>query len=448
MVTVKELQAELETLRRRNAELEASVTDMKRVENLVREKTAEQTLIVQKLEEEILRRKESELELRTALEQLQGILDNSPSLIFVKDTEGRFLLVNRKFEEVHAIPNQQARGKSHYELFPKKTADQFHKDDMEVLRTARPHTAYEQLRDDKGVFVTTKFPLFNENGAVRGLCGIATDITEQKQIETELLAAKDAAEAASRSKSEFLANMSHELRTPLNGILGMTELMLSELPPEQLPRMEDIKDSASRLLKLINNILDISMIEADRMEISEYPLSLRSLGQSVLTAFQASVELKGVSLSLEIDKGLPDVVVGDEGRLRQVLENLTDNAVKFTEQGEVSLAIQCGYEACPSPESMGEGSYQRDFLFCVRDTGIGIALEDQEKIFDLFTQLDGALNRRYAGTGLGLTLCKKLACLMNGTIRMESTPGKGSEFSFTVPLEIQKEYFLASQGEG
>ena len=447
MATVKELQAELDALRRRNAELEASDTDLKRVEDMVRKKTAKQTLILQKLGEEIHRRKESELELRTALDQLQGILDNSPSLIFVKDTKGRFLLVNRQFEATHSISNGQARNKSHYELFPKDVADRLDRDDKEVVRTARPLTRYEQPRDNKGVFVTTKFPLFDEHGAVKGLCGIATDISDQKRAEEELLVAKEAAEAASRSKSEFLANMSHELRTPLNGILGMTELLISELPPEQLPRMEAIKDSASRLLKLINNILDISMIEADRMEISQYPLSLGSLGRSVLAAFQESAEGKGLSLSLEMDENLPDVVVGDEGRLRQVLENLMDNAVKFTEQGEVSLALRCGCEVWPTPENFKEDSNQCILVFSVRDTGIGIAPEDRERIFDLFTQLDGALNRRYAGTGLGLALCKKLVRVMGGTIRMKSAPGKGSEFSFTLPLEIQKDYFLASRNE-
>ena len=276
----------------------------------------------------------------------------------------------------------------------------------------------------------------NPQGAIEGFLGIATDITTRKSLERELYLNNEKLEAQTRraeeanlAKSEFLANMSHEIRTPMNGVLGMTELALeTPLTAEQREYMSTVKISADSLLTVINDILDFSKIEAGKLELDSTPFHLRDFIEETMRILALRAHQKDLELLFELDNALPEVVIGDASRIRQILINLIGNAIKFTERGEVLLKVE-GTTSESSPADV-------ELRFAVRDTGIGIVPERQEKIFQAFAQADGTTTRRFGGTGLGLTISQRLVTMMNGRIWLESEVGKGSTFRFTVALKI------------
>ncbi|WP_164561708.1 response regulator [Nitratidesulfovibrio vulgaris] len=278
----------------------------------------------------------------------------------------------------------------------------------------------------------TVFPVHNAAGEVVMVAEYVRDVTATRRMERELRVAKEAAEAADKAKSEFLASMSHEIRTPMNGVLGMLDLALdTRLDDEQRDYLEAAQNSAESLLALINDILDFSKIEAGMVELDSQAFRLRKRLSTLHTMFVHRAEEKGLAFGFRIGEEVPDGLVGDPMRLRQVLVNLLDNAIKFTEQGRVYLDVQLDAAQGALPAE-GEPILLR---FSVTDSGPGILESHREHIFERFVQADGSLSRRHRGTGLGLAICKRLATLMGGDITVESAPGSGSTFTFTASFE-------------
>ena len=363
--------------------------------------------------------------------RFRALATHSPVGIFQTDPEGTCLFVNERWSTLTGVTARKATGHA--------WGPTLHPDDRTRVLAAWQRTVesqhgfdqeYRLRRPDGQVswVLGTAVCLRDEGGAVTGYLGNFLDITERKHGEEEMYKAKAAAEAANRAKSEFLANMSHEIRTPMNGILGMTELTLdTELTREQRLNLGMVKTSADSLLQLINDILDFSKIEAGKLEVDPIPFALRdSLGATMKVLGQRGHE-KGLELVCHIGPDVPDGLVGDPLRLRQILTNLVGNAIKFTAVGEV--AVRVGVEGEPGDTVVLHVS--------VHDTGIGIPANKQGMIFEAFSQADGSMTRRYGGTGLGLAITAKLVGLMGGRVWVESTVGVGSTFHFTVRLEQQ-----------
>nr|WP_307727819.1 PAS domain S-box protein [Massilia sp. TS11] len=375
--------------------------------------------------QDISARKLAELEAQRQRELTEQILDQLPLPVFLKDRDGRFVRLNRQFCQMAPLPKAQMLGRRIEEFATPGWVAMTAREDEEAWRTGRLITAERRLK-----FVDPPIDLLVNrvvitSGGESYLLGFAIDISEQRAAREAMQRAIESAEAASRAKSEFLANMSHEIRTPMNGILGMTELVLeSKLSGQQREDIGLVKASADALLTIVNDILDFSKIEAGKLDIEDIPFDPARLAHACVRAMQLRAQQKGLRLALELGSGLPPAVKGDPGRLRQVLLNLLGNAIKFTEQGEVVLTVAVGRVQ----------AHRVDLHFAVRDTGIGIPADKQRLIFEAFAQADGSTTRQYGGTGLGLTISRRLVILMQGELLVDSEPGRGSTFYFTLPL--------------
>ncbi|HKS81271.1 MAG TPA: response regulator [Candidatus Acidoferrales bacterium] len=359
---------------------------------------------------------------------LRALIDNMPDFMYVKDTDSRFVVANVSLARlVGKKTPDELIGKSDFDFFAPEMARSFFEAERKVINSGEAEVNLGETVPDAGggesEILTTKVPIRDKAGKVIGIAGIGRDITDRKKAEVELLRAKEAAEAASRAKSEFLANMSHEIRTPMNGIIGMTELALdTELTSEQREYLSLVKTSAHSLLTILNDILDFSKIEAGKMDIELADFALRqSIGETMKTLGFRAHE-KRLELAWRVSPNVPEHFSGDAGRLRQVLVNLVGNAIKFTSHGEV--VVEAAADELDDEKTL--------LHFTVRDTGIGIPKEKQKIIFEAFTQADGSTTRMYGGTGLGLTITSRLVELMGGRIWVESEPGAGSTFHFTV----------------
>ncbi len=381
---------------------------------------------------DITHRKRTEKSLRDSESLFHSLVETLPVCLFRKDREGRFTFANRPFcREVH-LSLAEIVGKTDRDLYPSEMAEKYVNDDLRVIETGELFETVEEHigNDGDNTYVSVlKVPLRDSNREVIGMQGIFWDVTPRIRAEQELRRAKEAAEAASQAKSEFLANMSHEIRTPMNAVIGMTELLLdTPLNAEQRDYLETVKKSADNLLSIINDILDFSKIEAGKLELEYSSFDLRDDLGDTLNTLALRAHQKGLELACHIAPEVPETVVGDPVRLRQILINLVGNAIKFTERGEVVVDVRL--EATEKP---GEGQLH----FSVRDTGIGIPAEKQAMIFEAFAQADGSTTRRYGGTGLGLAIALRLVQRMGGRLWVESASGLGSTFHFTARFEKQ-----------
>jgi len=364
------------------------------------------------------------LKIQKSESQLRSILENTPAVIYLKDIENRYLLINIQFEKLFHITNAEIVGKTDHELFSKETADKFLHNDNKVLEERKSIEFEEYITHDDGIhtYMSVKFPTLDLKGAVYGVCGISTDITERKHAEDEIKKAWRKAEEANRIKSEFLANMSHEIRTPMNGIIGFTNLLMEDdlTQEEQKDMLKTVMSSAENLLEIINDILDLSKIESKKLEIEEVEFNLETLSYEVCNIIQIRIEKRPIELLSDIGN-IPTTLIGDPTRLRQIITNLMGNAVKFTKAGEIIFSVSC----------QEEEEYSATISFSISDTGIGIPKDKLAIIFDPFHQADGSTTRKFGGTGLGLSISKNLVEIMGGRMWVESTPGKGSTFHFT-----------------
>jgi PAS domain S-box-containing protein len=374
---------------------------------------------------DITGRKASEEALAKSEERFRTMAQISPVGIFQADATARCTYVNEQWSRITGYPKEAPLGRGWLRTLPAQSRLAAVRALRKTARTGEDYVAEFHFRQQSGHDSWVLLRAAAERGPggqPAGIVGALTDITEIKRAEAALRQAKAEAEAATKAKALFLANMSHEIRTPLSGVIGSTRLLAqSELDENQRRLAEMAVDSGRALLDVVNDILDFSKIEAGQLALRPQPFALRRMIDSLAGPFALLARERGLSLSHGVDAAVPDRLVGDEGRLGQVLRNLLSNAIKFTEHGGVSLAVQPGPPAA-------EGFC---LLCTVKDTGIGIDPDYMPRLFDSFSQGDVSYAKQHGGTGLGLAICKSLVGRMGGSMQVQSTPGQGSTFSFT-----------------
>ena len=390
---------------------------------------------------DVTQQRRTEIALAHERDLLRTLLDNIPDRIYFKDRDSRFLMISRAVAKDFGLDDPGgAVGKKDADFFSEEHARLALEDERAILETGQGiigKTEKETWNDGReGWVLTTKMPMRNADGEIVGTFGISKDISPLKKAEAELAQARDAALESAKVKSEFLANTSHEIRTPMNAIMGMTGLLLeTPLNEQQRDFLTTIRQSADALLGVINDILDFSKIEARKLEIEAAPFDLRETVESAVDLLAEQAHGKGLHLACVVFEDVWTSVIGDPGRLRQIVTNLVGNAIKFTEQGEVTVRLS----------SVAETDREVTVRCEIVDTGTGISADSQKRLFQPFTQGDGSLSRRYEGTGLGLTISKQLTEIMGGRIGLESKLGQGSSFWFELPLRKQPEPGAAAE---
>ena len=378
---------------------------------------------------------------RSATEVIRATLESTADGILVTDSRGKIVTFNRKFAEMWKVPHDTVLSKE-LSRFTKIALSQLNDPRRflaQIMKEFASNTDVSQevleLKDGRVFERHSEAQILKGKNigrvwSFRNITELRSSERELRKSEAALRAAKEAAEAASLAKSAFLATMSHEIRTPMNGILGMTEVLLdTELAQDQRENLGLVRASAESLLSIINDILDFSKVEAGRLELEEIPFGLRDSIEDAIKTLSFRVHQENLEFIYDVRPEVPEAVIGDPGRIRQVLVNLIGNAIKFTERGEIVVRIE-------EQNQVGE---ETNLHFSVSDTGIGIEKEKLTVIFESFSQADNSMARRYGGTGLGLAICARLAEKMNGRVWVESTAGVGSTFHFTCKLKLQKQ---------
>jgi PAS domain S-box-containing protein len=394
------------------------------------------------LQEEIAQRERIDVELGRAEEKYRGIFEGAIVGIFQTTPDGKYLSANPALARIYGFDSAEELMATHADIGQQAYVDPQRRVEFKQIIESEGLVEgfeYETRRKDGGRIwlLENARAVRDSDNSILYYVGTVEDVTERKRARAELeleiierKAAELAAQAANRAKSAFLANMSHEIRTPMNGIMGMTELVLdSEITPEQRENLNTVKMSADSLLVVINDILDFSKIEAGKLELESFAFDLRESMAETLRTLSFRAHEKGLELLGSVDSNVPDTVVGDPGRLRQLVLNLAGNAIKFTERGEVLVRVdvesQTADEIC--------------LHFTVSDTGVGIPTGKRQEIFDAFAQADDSITRKFGGTGLGLAISSRLVEMMHGRIWVESEHGNGSKFHFTANFHVQTE---------
>ncbi len=378
----------------------------------------------------------AEEELNFERHLLATLLKNLPDCIYFKDRDSRFIRISDAMAEKFGFDSpEHVVGKTDADIFTKEHAEGARKDELHIMESGE--SVVDQIEKETWPdradtwCISTKMAFRDDDDRLIGTFGISRDITELVESQRALQEARERADKANRAKSEFLANMSHEIRTPMNAITGMSELLSqTTLTNEQRDYVDLVRESSDALLRLLNDILDFSRIEARKLEIESAPFVIRDLVEKTARSLSIRADEKQLELTCRISPDIPDRLVGDAGRLRQVLINLVGNGIKFTDQGQVSIDVM------RDPAARADDSDKATILFQVSDTGMGIPREKQTAVLQAFTQADASTTRRFGGTGLGLAICRELVKLMGGSLWLESEPNAGATFAFSLPFKV------------
>jgi len=367
------------------------------------------------------------------IRKMELAVEQSPVSIVITDCAGSIEYVNPKFTQLTGYAPAEVLGRNSRILQTGQTPAELYRQLWKSISSgAEWHgEILNRKKNGESFWESVSIsPIKDSRGAITHYLAVKEDVTARRMLEEELRGARNAAQAADRLKSEFLANVSHEIRTPMNGVIGMTDLLReTALTGEQSEYLQALTASAESLLIVIGDILDFSRIEDCKLELARENFGLRASLEQSLSALARTASSKGLLLAIRIPPEVPDALVGDRGRLMQVLVNLVSNAIKFTESGEVALLVRAG--TAPDPAAVR-------LSFTVSDTGIGISTEMQCRVFDPFSQADASATRRFGGNGLGLTIAARLVGMMGGALRVESEPQQGSSFFFTLPFGLQQ----------